>query len=149
MKSYIITIIGATILSALASIISPEKWRGYVRIITGLVIISCIISPIVSLVHSDIFAGFDDSFEAVTQGEDMQRRIVTDELEKRINADIEERLRQEFNITVTADCDIAVNADGGVEGVREIRIYGDKLSERAINRLCEVYGIHPGEVHDE
>ena len=40
-----ITIIGATLLSAMAGIIAPEKWRSYVQVITGLVIISCIISP--------------------------------------------------------------------------------------------------------
>ena len=45
MKEYIITIIGATLLSAMAGIIAPEKWRSYVQVITGLVIISCIISP--------------------------------------------------------------------------------------------------------
>ena len=52
MKSYIITVIGAALLSALAEIISPEKWRGYVKIITGLVVISSIIAPAAGLVHS-------------------------------------------------------------------------------------------------
>ena len=35
MKEYIITIIGATLLSAMAGIIAPEKWRSYVQVITG------------------------------------------------------------------------------------------------------------------
>ena len=59
MKEYIITIIGATLLSAMAGIIAPEKWRSYVQVITGLVIISCIISPVTAIVKSDIFDGFD------------------------------------------------------------------------------------------
>ena len=50
MKEYIITIIGATLLSAMAGIIAPEKWRSYVQVITGLVIISCIISPVTAIV---------------------------------------------------------------------------------------------------
>jgi len=52
MKEYIITIIGATLLSAMAGIIAPEKWRSYVQVITGLVIISCIIGTLVFTVIS-------------------------------------------------------------------------------------------------
>lgn len=149
MKAYIITIIGATLLSALAGIISPDKWRGYVRIITGLVIISCIISPVLKIADRDIFTGFNESFDAAAEGEDLQQRIVLDELKKRVNADIEARLKNEFNLSVKADCDIKVSDEGAIEGVREIRLSGDTLTDRAKNRLCEVYGITHSEVHNE
>ena len=66
MKEYIITIIGATLLSAMAGIIAPEKWRSYVQVITGLVIISCIIFPVTALVKSDIFDGFDSVHQGFT-----------------------------------------------------------------------------------
>ena len=149
MKAYIITIIGATLLSAMAGILSPEKWRGYVQVITGLVIISCIISPAASIVRSDIFDGFDSVEQNIAESENLQADLVMEELKKRINDDIKARMEKEFNLSVTADCDIRVNEEGAIEGVDNVRIYGDKLTDRARSRLCEVYGLKPYEVHDE
>ena len=149
MKDYIITIIGATLLGAMTLIISPEKWRSYVRIITGLVIISCIVTPIFQLLHSDVYTRLDESFTMSAEGKDLQAQLVIKELKSRINADIEERLKDEFNMKVRADCSIRVNSDGEVEGVDEIRIYGAKLTNGARLRLCEVYGLDAGGVHDE
>ena len=149
MKSYIITIIGAALLSATALIIAPDKWRGYVRLITGLVIISCIVSPMLSLIHSDIFDGFDTSFETAAESGNIRRDIIRSELEKRINADIESRLKTEFGMNVRAECEIDITDDGTVEGVRLIRIYGGGLTDTARLRLCEVYGIKPQEVQDD
>ena len=149
MKAYIITIIGATLLSAMAGIMSPEKWRGYVQVITGLVIISCIISPASTIVKSDIFDSFDSVEENIAESENLQSDLVMEELKKRINDDIKARMEKEFNLSVTADCDIRVNEEGAIEGVDCVRIYGDKLTDRARRRLCEVYGLKPYEVHDE
>lgn len=149
MKAYIITIIGATLLSAMAGILAPEKWRGYVQVITGLVIISCIISPAASIVRSDIFDGFDSVEQNIAESENLQADLVMEELKKRINDDIKARMEKEFSLSVTADCDIRVNEEGAIEGVDSVRIYGDKLTDRARSRLCEVYGLKPYEVHDE
>ena len=149
MKAYIITIIGATLLSAMAGILAPEKWRGYVQVITGLVIISCIISPAASIFRTDIFDGFDSVEQNIAESENLQADLVMEELKKRINDDIKARMEKEFNLSVTADCDIRMNEEGAIEGVENVRIYGDKLTDRARSRLCEVYGLKPYEVHDE
>lgn len=147
MKQYIITIIGASLLSAAAGILAPDKWRSYVRLITGLVIISCIISPIASIARSDIFSDFG-SFEETQQTEDenLHTRIIGEELKKRVDADIAERMKEEFNLDVTADCTIRINDEGETEGVESVRISGDKLTDMARNRICEVYGLEPKEV---
>ena len=149
MKVYIISIIGATILSALAGILSPEKWRGFVKLVTALVVISSIMSPAMKLIHADFFSGFEESFTESVSGAEVQTEIIKRELCARVNSDIEERLKKEFNISVRAECDISVNDEGKIDGVNAIRIYGAKLSERARLRLYEVYGTLPGGVHDE
>lgn len=149
MKAYIITIIGATLISAVAGIIAPEKWRGYVQIITGLVIISCIVSPVASIVKSDIFDGFEGISESIENSDNLQADLVMEELKKRINDDIEERMKKEYNLSVSADCDISVNSEGEIEGVESVHVSGDKLTDRARMRLCEVYGLKPYEVHDD
>ncbi len=146
MKAYIITIIGATLLAAMAGILAPEKWRSYVQVITGLVIISCIISPLTTVVKSDIFSGFDSVEENIENSENLQTELVMEELKKRVNEDIEARMMKEFNLSVRADCVIRVDSEGAIEGVDSVRIYGDKLTDRARNRLCEVYGLKPDEV---
>lgn len=149
MKTYIITIIGATLLSAMAGILASDKWRGYVQIITGLVIISCIVSPLTALVKSDIFDGFASVEQNIESNENMQMELVMEELESRINEDIAARMEKEYKLSVTADCDIKVNGEGEIEGVESVRIFGDKLTDRARSRICEVYGLKPYEVHDE
>lgn len=149
MREYIITIVGATLLSACAAILAPEKWRDYVQLITGLVIISCIISPISSVIRSDIFSGFETQSEVSAEGEDLRAQLVTEELKKRVDEDIEARMKKEFNLSVTARCEIRVNGEGEIEGVDNVRVSGDKLTDRARARLCEVYGLEPYEVRDE
>ncbi len=149
MREYIITIVGATLLSACAAMISPEKWRGYVQLITGLVIISCIISPLSSAIHSDIFKGFETDTSVSAEGENLQAELVLAELKKRVDEDIEARMKKEFDLSVTARCEIRVNGEGEIEGVDNVRVSGDKLTDRARARLCEVYGLEPYEVRDE
>ena len=146
MKEYIITIIGATLLSAMAGIIAPEKWRSYVQVITGLVIISCIISPVTAIVKSD---SFDSVQENIADSSNMQTELVIEELKNRINEDIKARMEKEFKLSVTAECEIMVSDEGEITGVDSVRVYGDKLTDRARSRICEVYGLKPYEVHDE
>ena len=149
MKEYIITIVGATLLSAACAILAPEKWRGYVRIITGLVIISCIIAPVTSVVRNDIFDVFEMDTQTAVEGENLQSELVIAELQKRVNEDIKARMDKEFNLSVTARSEIRVNSEGAIEGVDSVHISGDKLTDRARARLGEVYGLKPYEVYDE
>ena len=148
MKAYIITIIGAALLSVMAEIISPGKWRGYVKIITGFVIICCIFAPLAQFRGSDIFSGFDAGAYVTGDTENLQTEIVYRELEKRINADIEKRLKDEYGISASAKCSLKVSEDGEFKGVKEIYIYGARLTDQAVYRLCEVYGIGREGVHN-
>ena len=93
MKQYIITIIGATLLSAMANILSPDTWRKYISVITGFIIISCIISPISKLAKVDIFSGFDDFYEDRTDYAAVERDIILSRLKISICSDIEARFK--------------------------------------------------------
>ena len=140
MKAYIITVIGAALLSALAEIISPEKWRGYVKIITGLVVISSIIG---------VFEGLDESIASVGETRDTQNEIIAAQLKKNIDADIEKRMKDEYGLNIDAECELGFDGDGKMTGVKEIRVYGSPLTDGAKRRLCEVYGLNIGGIHDE
>lgn len=140
------TIIGATLLSAYASNLAPETWRKYVRIITGLVLIICILSPIKSLVGADLFGDFDIKAVSGVEGK-TQTELVAEELSERVEADIAERLKKEFGIRAKARVKISINDKSEITGVKEIRVSGDRLTPAAKIRLCEVYGVY--EVYDE
>lgn len=146
MKAYIISIIGATLLAAMAGILAPEKWRGYVQVVTGLVIISCIIAPVSTVVKSDIFSGFESVEENISEGEELQSDLVKKQLKERVDADLTARMQKEYGLNIRSDCTIRVNDEGEIEGVESVRIYGDKLTDRARNRICEVYGLKNHEV---
>ncbi len=146
MKAYIMTIIGATLLSAYASNLAPETWRKYVRIITGLVLIICILSPIKSLVGADLFGDFDINSVSEIEGK-TQTELVAEELSERVEADIEERLKNEFGVSAKARVKISVNGKGEITGVKEIRVSGAELTPAAKARLRDVYGVY--EVYDE
>lgn len=149
MREYIITVIGATLLSAAANILSPEKWRKYISVITGFVIISCIIAPVSELVNVDIFAGFDDFYEEKTDYEAVEKSIITNGLAEGVEADIEERFKNEFGETVTADAELEINANGEIAGIGRIRIAGSDGAAEKTARLCEIYGIKEDEVEYE
>lgn len=146
MKTYILTVIGATLLSAFAANLAPEKWQKYVRIITGLVLIICILSPIKALVSVDLFENFEIPQYSAAEGK-TQEELVISELTDRLEQDIEERLKKEFNITASAQVKIDVNSDGEIDGVKEIRVTGAVLTAAAKARLKEVYGV--SEVYNE
>lgn len=149
MRQYIITIIGATLLSAMANILSPGTWRKYISVITGFIIISCIISPVSNLIGADIFSGFEDFYEEKTDYEAVERNIITDRLTQSVEEDIEERFDKEFGETVSAEAELRINGDGEIEGIDRIRISGSDGEYEKTRRLCEIYGINEDEVEYE
>ena len=61
MREYMITVIGGAVLAALAHTVSPEKWTKYIKIVTGIMIVSIIVSPVSVMIHGDIFSDFEES----------------------------------------------------------------------------------------
>lgn len=141
MKTYILTIIGAAVLASFASMLSPDTWRKYVGVITGLVIISCIVAPVAKFSKTDLFSGFEAIEDTEDYNKNLQLEIVKDEMEKRIEEDISQRLKNEFGMEVSPKVEIGVNENGEIEGVKEIRIKGAMLPDAVIRRLCEIYGV--------
>ncbi len=137
MKAYIEAVIGAALICTAADMLAPEKWQGYIRIITGLIILSVILSPVSKLRGIDII----EDFEAPEPYEEYDERLmVADALKERIDADVNERLEAEFGITdADADTELELNSDNQIERVKSIRVSGG-IPEAAKKRLAEVYG---------
>lgn len=141
MKGYIISVAAVSVISAVITMITPEKWGKYVGIVTGLVVTICIARPIINIMHADIFADFSVRVaDNKTNGESLFYDKVKSELENRISDDAENRLKAEFG----KECDVYTEAkadgEGNVSRVSKIIVYGDKIDYTAVGRLREVYG---------
>ena len=67
MKSYIISIAVCTVICAVVNMLTPENWKKYVGVVTGLVITLSIASPIIGIFGNDFLSEF--SYTAKTNGE--------------------------------------------------------------------------------
>lgn len=149
MKEYILSIIGAAVLSSFAAMLSPEKQRKYIGVITGLVIISCIVSPISKLTGTELFGGFEYIEDCEKYTYDMQKEMIIEELNESIGEDVSKRLSEEYGINAAADVSVSVNENNEIDGITEIRIGGASLTNAQKARLCEVYGIREDKIKNE
>lgn len=144
MKDYIITILGAAVLCGSAHILTPQSWIKYVKIITGLVILSVIASPLTTLFHINIFSDF--SVEESYINENLQTEVIAKELKKRVEQDINERIQSEFSHTAKAEVIISINEEYEITGVSHIKIATNADKAKVTQRMCEIYGTKKEEV---
>ena len=138
MKVYLLNIAGAVIITTVSEILLPASWNKYVKIITGLIIISAIAYPIKDKLNFDISANLPGFEEISDESEAYSDKLIIQELEKKINFDCEQRLSDEFNINADVSCDISVNSDNEITGVRRITVKG-KITHSAVERIKEIY----------
>ena len=144
MKDYIITILGAAVLCGSAHILTPQSWVKYVKIITGLVILSVIASPLTTLFHINIFSDF--SVEESYINENIQTEAIAKELKMRVEQDINERIQAEFSHKAESEVVISVNEEYEITGVSHIKIITNADKAKVTHRMCEVYGTKKEEV---
>ena len=120
MKQYMITVMASAVLSALAQLVSPEKWVKYIRIICGIMIISVIAAPIGELRKIDIFGDYP-----AKESLDMnaQKKAVIEEMQSRVSDDVEKRVSDEFSENIKAEVKLKINDNYEIEGVDEINIW--------------------------
>ncbi len=140
MNSYIITIIGATLLSSIGVMLTPESMRKYVSIITGFIIISAIIAPLSALTNIDIFSGLNDISANTNNYEEVYCASVSNSISERIKKDIKERLKDEFSYAGEVSLKLLTD-EGNIKSISEITLYST-ASEDIIQRLMEVYNVN-------
>lgn len=141
MGAYIIGIVGATIISSVISVLTPEKWDKYVGVVTGIVITLCIARPIISLMNEDFFTEASHINQTITaEGTEIFAAEIKKEMQSKIAMDVKERLKTEFGKTCVARAEVNVTPEGKVLGVEEILVRGDKIDAVAKSRLREIYG---------
>lgn len=145
MKEYITVITGAAILSVLADIISPENWKKYIKIVTGLVIACVIIQPAAEFRNINVFDAFSSFEKDFEYKEYDPAEKVIDELCMKLKEDIKTRVLERSGERIECDVKLSFNDDGLIESVDKIYIYGS-ITDNMRRELAYVYGMEIQEV---
>lgn len=140
MKAYILKTVGAALLSAFSEYLAPKDWQKYIKLISGFIIISVLISPFSSKTPAVLFEDFEiDAEYTKKEGEEIMHDKIKEELQKKVEEDIVLRVSQEFSQSVSAKVDIKTNSDGLIESVKRIELTGEK-NDSVTERLKFAYG---------
>lgn len=138
MKEYLMRIIGAVLICVFADMLMTEKWSKYIKIITGLIIISAISAPIQKPLKLDFKEYFNETKKLETDGIQYSVELIKKELEKSLENDINSRFLEEFNQDIDAQVDVSLNDENKISGVEKINLIGT-INQKMIDRINEIY----------
>ena len=144
MKSYLLNVICAVLISMFCNILLPKEWGKYVKIITGLIIISAILSPLNFKWSFDEFNFEQEQAEFKQEAEQYSSSLIKEELKKRIEDDAQKRILEEFDKDVQINAEIQTNAGNEIIGIEKIEIIGKNIGENITQRIIQIY--NPTEV---
>ena len=138
MKEYLMRIIGAVLIYVFADMLLTEKWSKYIKIITGLIIISAISAPFEKPLNLNFKEYFNESKKLETNGIEYSVELVKKELEKSLANDINSRFIEEFNQDIEARVDVSLNEENKISGVEKINLIGE-VNQKMVDRINEIY----------
>lgn len=145
MTEYIILVAVSAIVAALCDVLAPKEWHSYVRVITGFLILTVLLSPVFKIKDIEVFEGEN----GVEISQVTVKDKVASELSKRVEGDIEERILTEFDAEVTAAVELSLDENHRIAGVKRIVVKGKNVPEGVFERLKEVYGCESIEIRLE
>ena len=136
MKEYIITIAIAALAAAAADILAPKEWDKYIRIIIGFLILSVLIAPVAEFRHVQIMP-VTENYEI---NDEPLRDSVSEEMRRRVEKDIEQRIEDEYGVKASAAVEIEIDDEHKIRGVKAIKIRCWQNPRGMIERIKNVYG---------
>lgn len=138
MKGYLMSIVGAVLICVFTEIALPEKWGKYIKIITGLIIITTIASPLERTFKLNFDEYFDTPQEIRINAQDYTINMIKKELENTVANDIKQRMSDEFNEDISADVYVSLNEENKISGILKINLIGN-VNDLMVNRINEIY----------
>ena len=139
MRAYILKIVGVALIAVFSEYIVPKDWQKYMKLISGFIIISVIISPLSKGFKTEIFPDFEIDNKYIEEGTKKMYENIKTQLEEDVSADIKLRVNEEFSENVEAKVTIKVNDEGKIEKVQKIELFGEE-NPQITERLKFVYG---------
>ena len=136
MREYIITMSVAALVCSVLEIFAPKEWEKYIKLAIGFLILSIIISPVAKFRHAKILPqtpSYEIKAEEFYDG-------ISKELKNRVEDDIVQRLKDEFDVKAKVEVDIDVDENHNIKGVNAIRVRTWQNPKGMIERLEEIYG---------
>lgn len=141
MKTYIIQIAGAAILSVFADMFSPGGWKKYMGIITGIILMTVIVAPITGFWGKDVFLGYTESAEYTEQGTQIYGDMLKKEFSKSIAIDVRERIWNEFSVDTVVETEVETDENGNIERILKIIVSGNDLKQEIADRISYIYEV--------
>ena len=139
MKEYILKIVGVSLLAAFSEHLVDKKWKKYINLISGFMIISVLLSPFTFKRDIKIFDEFELKSDYSKEGNEILYENVKKELEEKVASDLERRVLEEFSENVTADVTVLCDKNGKIEKVKKITIKGQE-NQKITDRVKFIYG---------
>lgn len=133
------SITGAVLISIFFDMIVPPKWAKYMKIITGFIIITTIMTPVVRVAIPDFTQFKYEAKKLEIDGTEYQKKLIGKELAKNIENDIQIRIKEEYGIDVSAKVIISINENNEITGIKTIVLSGQQIDDKVKNRLKEIY----------
>lgn len=139
MKEYILKIVGVSLLAAFSEHLADDKWKKYINLISGFMIICVLLSPFSFKGDTKIFDEFKLDSNYSQDANDILYKNIKAELEEKISADIKRRVLEEFSENVEAKVTVLCDKDGKIDHVQEIILKGQK-NQKITDRVKFIYG---------
>ncbi len=135
-------IVGTAILAVFADILSPAGWKKYITIVTGMILLVVIVSPVSKWHSPDIIPDYQlEEEEVVAKGNEIYKDLIKYEFSKNVAKDIKERIRQEFSKDVLVEVMVEVSEEGGIDKISKIIIKGKDLGKEIGERISHIYNV--------
>lgn len=140
MRAYIIKIVGATILAVFGDMLSPPGWKKYIGIVSSLILMSVIVTPVAEIKGIDITSGYEDT-QIADDGTMLYSSMLKQEFSKNIALDVKERILSEFSVDASVEAEVNVDDNGNIANISKIKITGENLTDEIKARISYIYDV--------
>lgn len=144
MREYIMSIIGAGILCSFSEILSPDKWKKYIKLVTGVIITVIMISPI-KKIDMHVFDIFNNQTEYAVDGS-LLKNTVKEELESKVADDVRMRIKEKYGCESEVKAVAGTDEENNITGIELIEVKTNAEAAGAAAIITEVYGINKDRV---
>ncbi len=141
MREYIMSVIGAGLLCSVSEIISPDKWKKYIKLLTGVIITIIMLSP-VKQIDFDVVDDFRSITPEYPTDNSLLLNTVKSEFENRISEDIKERIFQKYDVNSEVVTTSETDDNGNVTGIALIQIKTFAECPGVTDMITQIYGVN-------
>ena len=141
MKTYILRIAGAALLAVFADMFSPSGWKKYMGIVTGIILMIVIVTPIANLQAGNVLGNCSESEEYTNDGAKLYADMLKREFSKSVALDVRERILNEFSKDTVVEAEIETDDDGNIEKILKITVSGRDLKKEIADRISYIYEV--------